>query len=330
MLFTTLAFGDVASNGGAGGFFSREASGTVLVADGNHNRVARISTSPFAPTTRVTSLDLRTGITASASPGGLVLEAGGTTALALDCNGAGANCTLSGRLVRVDLGSGVVTPIALSLNTPTSIAIESGGATALVTDCGITSGSCTTASRILRIALSNGAQTLIASGFNGLSDVAIEASGTTALVTEAGTNRLLRVVLADGSFTQVASLPSRPLQVVLESGGNSAIVTSGPGRLDRVNLTSGAVTLIAAIPLTHVAVEPGGTTALGMLTQGAGEGPLCALARVNLATGGIDVIASAAFDFPFDLVVDAAGTTAWLTEDRSPNGFLFSMPVPPP
>src|SRR5207302_661294 len=114
-------------------------------------------------------------------PSAFALESGGTTGLILDC--ATSACGSQGRLSRVTLSSGAVTPLYTGLNNSIlnqgQIAPEANGTSALVTDCGPSGGNCASAGRLLRVTFS-GALSVITPGLNIPGGIAIETGGTTA------------------------------------------------------------------------------------------------------------------------------------------------------
>lgn len=261
---------------------------------------------------------------------GFKLEANGTTALVLDCGPSPtSNCGTSARLTRVTIADGTTTVIANGLSQPSGIDIEAGGAKALVTDCG-PSGNCGGDSRLEEIDLGNGSVTAIATGLNTADGVTIEPGGATALVTQHNASNIIRVTLAGGAFVPVAAGLSNPRQVIVEAGGTTALVAVD-GQVLRVNLANGTnTTVLNDWDVQRMALEPSGTLLVIGNPPAAGNGWTYAdaLSRVNLTTGGVDMLTPLLFDAAHTLVLDSAGTTAYVTEQRAYSGaFLrFSMP----
>ena len=182
---------------------------------------------------------------ASGIPGAeaVAIEAGGATALVVE--------EFTRNLIRVNLSNGAKTVVASGIDSEPeleeALEIEEGGNTVLLTN--------ERTGRILRVDLTMGTSSVVASGLAGIEGLALEAGGTTALAalnsshTFRADDRLVRVSLTSGLVTSViAQTPnlSCPQVPKIESGGRSVLLTeSCPGRLSRVNLTSGATTTIA-------------------------------------------------------------------------------------
>jgi sugar lactone lactonase YvrE len=303
-----------------------DATGLPLIAEQSGSRLLRLSASTVAA-----SSDLLN----AAFPSGVALEAGGTTALLLDCGG-GTNCTNGGRLIRVTLATGAVSVITNQLNTPATVVPEAGGATALVTDCGPSgTNACGSNGRLLRVTLAGGTLApIVPSGLNIPDGIAIQPGGTTALVIESGSSTLDSIDLTSGAIAPIATGLAQAHQVTLESGGTSALVADssgggGVGALQRVTLAGGAVTTVSQVNLTGFALEPSGASALVMLSSGSGNGPQCDLVRINVATGAVNVLANGVFDTSNTMVLDTAGANAYFTERRSVAGALYQLGVPP-
>ena len=218
-------------------------------------RLLRVDLTDGTSTTIATLKDLYFSIS------GLAIEPGGDGALVT----AGAT-----DLVRVNLADGSVTTVTKLLQGAVSVVIESGGATALVGGADL-----------YRVDLRSGAVTVVSS--EGAEDLAIEPGGATALLTQGFGYRLVRVDLTDGSVTTVVS----DLYPFTSGGGRSsiAIEESGlavlmaqthsaqpSGRMLRIDLVTGAVTIVAPAGLSRpgaygggvggIAIETGGATAL--------------------------------------------------------------------
>jgi sugar lactone lactonase YvrE len=292
-----------------------DASGNYYALDESGNRLMRGSTTgSLAPSIVASSIE---------NPTGIAVESAGTTALVLDCGAntwpsPASDCTKNGRLVRANLSTGAITPIATSLNAPASVAIESGGATALVSDCGPTPGSCS-GGRVLRITLSSGAPALVASGFNAPDGIAIEAGGTSALLAENAGGRLLRVLLGSGAFTVVGTGLAHPRNVVIEPGGKTALVAVD-NDIARVDLSGGAVSTAFGYGVDRFALESGGTTALVL-----GANPPT-LVRANVVTRALDVLAYGTFDHGGSIVIN--GGSAYYTETRPGSGVFSDFTTP--
>jgi DNA-binding beta-propeller fold protein YncE len=270
-----------------------------------------------------------------------VLEAGGATALVLDCATGDSDCTSQGRVSRVTLATGAVTPLVTGLN----FQYARGGALALldathalVADCGSTPGSCDGSSgRVMRADLSTGTRSTLESGFEQITSIVVEGDGTTALVLESGywsgSGRISRMTVADGSYAVVASGFSNARQIELEAGGLSAILVSGGG-LARLVLATGVVTQLAPnLELGSFALEAGGQTALA--AGGGGNGSWGLYYRIRLDTGAIDVLnpGMGLFNAADGIALEAGGLTALVaeaTEIEIGPSTLLRVPVPQP
>jgi DNA-binding beta-propeller fold protein YncE len=157
-------------------------------------------------------------------PGGVAIEAGGTSALVTE---GYSNSDDRSALTRVDLLSGGLTRIVTGLKYPSGVVIEPDGMTALVTQG-------YDAYQLSRVDLSSGAVSLVAPIYPDPITVAIELDGTTALVTtthstEFASCRLLRVGLSTGDVTEIASGFMGAGGVVIESGGATALIATDAG-----------------------------------------------------------------------------------------------------
>jgi predicted GH43/DUF377 family glycosyl hydrolase/sugar lactone lactonase YvrE len=269
-------------------------------------------------------------------PGPLVMEAGGATALFLDCT-SNQQCTSSGRLARLNLTTGAVTTLASGLNFSSSqatysysgLAVEASGATALVADCGAAGTStCGSTGRLLRINLSTGATTVLASGLSAPTNIAIESGGATALLLESGPGNLTRVALSGGSFNIIASGLNQPAQIVVESGGSTALVSTYPG-IVRVDLTAKTVTTVSNWPgIGPFAIEAGGETLLASEMALWSNGG-ASLVRIYLDSGQANVVVPNFLDMPGSLVLQGNGQ-ALVTEPHGAGiGAIMQLTIPP-
>ena len=320
----TLLAGDLSgTNAGAPEFVAIDASGNALVPAGSG--LFRISAAPArTPRTVAQALDY---------PVAMALESGGTTALAVDCGAANflspPNCTTTARLVRINLVSGAVTPIATGLNQPGGVAVESGGTTALVTECGPSNQSCTTSGRLLRVTLASGAIAQVATGLDTPTGIGIESGGTTALVALRGANQIVRIDLGGGGMTVVASNLPAVREVVPEAGGTTALAatdrqSNGQGGLVRVDLANGTFRTVVPVASQAFVVEPGGATALVIGQADLGHH----LMRANLASGGIDVLMSGMVDAGTSIVLDSTGSHVFYSENRRNTGAVWTLSTP--
>jgi DNA-binding beta-propeller fold protein YncE len=154
----------------------------------------------------------------------------------------------NGRLVRVDLDSGAVDPVATGLNQPGQLVVS--GTVAFV------AGNIGTPVTLVRIDLSNGMVTPVSNELGGgLSGVAVNSALTQAHVVNFGNGVLSRVDIDPSSptfkqVTQVVSGLSGPRDIVIDSTGDIAYVTEqNAGRLVCVNINPaspdyGSITLI--------------------------------------------------------------------------------------
>jgi sugar lactone lactonase YvrE len=306
------AFGPCCDPSRPNGFALEAGGDSVLVVDQNFGRVIRQDLSrPIA-----TLAPARQSIEVLYNPRGIALEAGDNTALVVDC-GAG-DCDVTGRLARVDLTNGLVTPISLSaggLVSPRGITIEPGGTSALISE--------KNAGRILRVDLTNGDTSVVATNFYFSAwggDIAVEAGGATALVADnsAWNFPLYRVDLTTGDKTSITDLGSccegpENANIAIEPGGASVLVLSAAfGTIRRVDLSSGVITTVASGLTGPVGLrlEPDATTAL--VTENHWTG-IKRLVRVDLNTGKFTVLLSALGE-PQLLAISTDGSSAFITE----------------
>jgi DNA-binding beta-propeller fold protein YncE len=154
-----------------------------------------------------------------------------------------------GRLVRVNLATGAVAPVATGLNQPGHFVVS--GSTAFL------AGNIGTPVTLVKIDLDDGTVTPVSNELGGgLSGVAVNAALTRAHVVNFGSGVLSRVDIDPGSptfkqVTPVASGLAGPRDIATNSTGNIAYVTEqNAGRLVQVNINPaspdcGEVTLIA-------------------------------------------------------------------------------------
>jgi DNA-binding beta-propeller fold protein YncE len=95
-----------------------------------------------------------------------------------------------------------------------------------------------------------------------------------------------------------------------ELGGSSVLLTSsGQTPLFRVNLITGEVSIVASVGGLGLAVEAGGATALVATSDRFGT----KLLRVDLATGGAEIVASGFRHVPSGVAIEPGGQTALVT-----------------
>ncbi len=276
--------------------------GTALVVDGD--RIARVTLGAvYTPQTIARGL---TGPDQGSAP--VAIEPGGASVLFADCSGTLPFC---GRLLRVGLAGGTPSVLATGFNTIQGIAPQDAGF-ALITECGAAANTCVSG-QVLRVNLANGSSSQVSGGLNTPVGIALESGGATALLAEGGTDRVLRVTLADGSLVALGTSLRYLNQVVPEAGGATALV-AGEGALKRLDLTTHVAKVIAYWNVRSIAIEPGGATALVL---GSGTGLPASLARVDLATGGVDLLRAGLFDKADGFALDATGKTAIFAESKS-------------
>ena len=272
-------------------------------------------------------------------PGAIAIESSGTTALMLDCDPSTGDhvCTSSGRLVRIDLGTGAFTVLKTGYNfaNPSPLAIAPDGNSVLIADCGAAGSvaSCNGASRLLSVPLDGNVTdqgTVILTNLDLVGGISFEASNQ-ALISEPGSGSLVRAfITTKGSITLAIGLQT-PSTVAVEAGDATALVAAG-NSLVRVDLADGGTTAIVPLDQSTFVVEPGGATAvLASFTN---------LYRANLATGAIDTLNSTPGYLPeysqegyaglLGLAVTPDGGTLVITESSgySSNGRVIVMPDP--
>lgn len=255
----------------------------IVVEDGGTSALV-LSSAPLVEDPRLRRLDLAGGGLSAVSTlsgflgaSGLVVEAGGGSVLTLG-QGIVDNGGVTA-LLRVDLGTGEVTEITRNLDqcSGSDVAIAEDGAVALIP--------CT--SRVYRVVLATGEVSVIAAGTDP-GGIALSSDGTWALYSTMSGRELWRVEIPEGGPERVGGnlFGSTPpgagcTDVVIEADERSALVTQtglygGPyastGRVVRVDLESGAVTVLVAGGLdapgtfscgtVGLAIEPGGASAL--------------------------------------------------------------------
>lgn len=317
-VISTALFSGNNGNAAPPQFLRLEGSGnTALVTTGQLGTVVRASlTAPVSYQRLAGPFD---------APAGIAVEASGTTALLVVC---GANtpygsdpCATGGGLVRVDLtGANPPATVVGGLDLPKGLALESA-TSALVTDCGPTSSfNCSANGRILRVNLTTAAVSALATGLNDPRCITLEAAGT-ALVCEAGTGRILRVA-SDGSYSAVGANFQTPLQVTIETEGKSVLVGTAAGQLQRLDLTTAAVTNVASFNLYNSPVRFALRGGSAVVAQG-GAGLSGGVAVVNLATGGTDLSFPTLLDSAAAIVPVSGG---WLiSEGRRTTGGLYRL-----
>ncbi|HSN13874.1 MAG TPA: hypothetical protein VLT61_04530 [Anaeromyxobacteraceae bacterium] len=226
-----------------------------------------------------TATRITQAISGIGDPRGVLLEAGGLTALLVERSGPG-------RLLRVTLAGGAMTTIVSGLTLATGLTLEPGGATVLVSRAN---------GEVTRVALATGLQSPMMNAYSVEAPaIAVEAGGATALVVQATPDRLLRLRLAS-SIALAAPAPAsygalfRPSGIALETAATALVTDCGPGgdcgakgRVVEVDLATGAVgrTVVGGLgDPRSISLEAGGTTALVAL---AGTSQLV---RVDLAGG---------------------------------------------
>jgi hypothetical protein len=138
----------------------------------------------------------------------------------------------------------------------------------------------------------------------------------------------------------VAAGLTYPRWVVAEAPGSTALTSGGAGTygaLYRVDLTqpTNNLSLVAELDLAALAIEPGTTPAGHRTALGVGPESTVlwrSIYRVNLDTGGLDLLAPTLFDSLQSFALDAAGTTAWFTERKAASsglrGGFYGLPLP--
>ncbi|MCU0619988.1 MAG: InlB B-repeat-containing protein [Gemmatimonadales bacterium] len=274
-----------------------------------------------------------TSVAALNAPYGIALESSGATALVGDCGAT--DCGTTGRLVRVDVTTGAVTPItptSLGLKNPRSIALEPSGTGVVMIEGDFWND------RLIRINLATGGVVALATGFTGAQSVALDGTGD-AIITGPGWTRgfMSRVTLASGTKTLLLDITqpySNLFGVAVESGGTSALVVNRgtDGRLMRVDLRRRDRTAAPSrqsgtilYQPTGVAVESGGTSALVTDCGPTDCRTTGRLVRVDLATGNVTAITTAALDKPVGVAIEAGGATALVLETPDFGGRLVRV-----
>jgi hypothetical protein len=167
--------------------------------------------------------------------------------------------------------------------TRAGMALEAGGQTLLTT----VNNGC-----LARINLSGGPATILGCEYEtSYHAFTLEPGGATLLLGEVSS--FTRIFLSPNRST-VASGIGRPNEVVVESGGASALVTdsggfTGPPRILRVNLTTGAPTTLATIP-QFFGVDGLALNALGSQVHAIGDNQH--LIRIELGNGTSSTLTS--------------------------------------
>jgi sugar lactone lactonase YvrE len=304
---------------GAVGVSRLDGSGNIIAPAGN--QLLRVGAgAPVIPTAVAQGLF---------QPTAAALEPSGTTMLFVDCGPALSNCTASGRLMRVNLTTRVQTTLTSGLNAPSGVAVESGGTSALITDCGPAgTTTCSSTGRLLRSDLAGGLAQ-VATGLNRPTAIFVEAGGATALVSETGANRLVRVDLASGGFSVIATPVGAggPGKVIVEPSTGTTALVGVAGGIVRINLATGTSTpVVLATPVLSFALESSGVTALAVNANNDLTGGLY---RVNLLTGAVDALATGITYDARDIVLSTNGTNVWWVEGRGAlTGGIYAVTVP--
>ncbi|MGH9866576.1 MAG: hypothetical protein ACREAA_00220 [Candidatus Polarisedimenticolia bacterium] len=211
-----------------------------------------------------------------------------------------------GELASITIPAGVRTAIASGTPSTESIALNAGEtAVQALSPSG----------EILSVDVGTGAISVIRESLTGPLSMAVNATQRTAFVGEGG-GQLSAVDLITGGITRIpATLLGDVNAVALNSSQTVAYVGVGPVVLS-VNLSTGATSTIATLPgagtpgmVTGLAINPAGTLVYATQVLGA-------LSSVNLATGAITPIVAGGggLGVPNDIVLNAAGTTAFVPE----------------
>ena len=321
-VFLASACGDdlpsPAVNGGAGGSSAARpclsfdlapaamcpASPRLSIVMGETRRLAVRLQGPEPLSIEAASGSLPAGITVTLEP-----RAGGQATLVASATAASTPQTIAlvVKAPRTAEGAAlalhVVSPLDFGGNDEgPDLAIDPGGRSAFVADC-------VAGARLVRVGLPDlRAVATVALGYGDeggacATAVAIEPSGASALVGlgRSGFNgpdgRLLRVDLATGATTTVATGLTRPRAIAIEPGGASALVSDDLAgqtnqRLSRVDLSTGTLSPIApSLRARALLLEAGGRSVLALGTEGAA--PLASrLSRIDLASGGEQLLAT--------------------------------------
>ena len=262
---------------------------SALVVETDAGRLSRVVLLTGTVTTIASSL---------VSPKAVVIEASGTTALV----------TETGHVIRITLATGTVQNITSIVVDPSGMVLETGGATALVTDD----------SQLERVTLSNGQVSTLATsttanneGFNG--GLALETGGSTALVTS-GNGCITRIVLANGSGTNLSCLFASATAFVIEGDGGTVLIGEY-ARILRVYLSPTITTVATGMDTQmDVRIENGGLTALVQEEGGWGGSPR--ISRVTLSTGAVTPISTLSNYFSiFGLAINSGGQWALTAGD---------------
>ncbi len=314
-----------------------DAAGThALVPTGwtnTSNVLQQISLTPtIAPESIAVGLnDTQWGQGANGGGGDLAIESGGATALFLDCGPNpepnGGNCANDGRLVRVDLTSGAITPIVSNLNVPHGLVIESGGTKALVSVCGPQGdlNNCATDGRLVEITLSSGAEAVGTTGLDTPGAIVEEAGGTYLVTDLTGGGRLLRVDPSDWSYAVIASGLSNPREVVIEAGGATALIAADG--IERVDLAAKTVTKLVDWNIERFALEASGDT---VVFVGTDPESVASFGRAYLDGGAVDLLAPSQFLTAQGIHLESGGTSAIVVELSNVTGAIWRVPVPAP
>ncbi|KKU06143.1 MAG: hypothetical protein UX07_C0006G0012 [Parcubacteria group bacterium GW2011_GWA2_45_30] len=215
-----------------------------------------------------------------------------------------------GDTVSIPMLSGRIQGIGMEMDV-TGVAVAADGTSAIVAE---------SSGELSRVNLQTGQVTTIALVTpNGIASPVIEPGGNTVLVITApmaggGASGLKRVNLITGEVTTIIEQGiDRGAALALESGGTTALVTRSEGGLFRINLETGAISVISGIGGLGLAVEAGGQTAL--IAAGFFGGGItfnCNLVRVDLVTGDFTPIASVCLlgGHPVSVAIESGGETA--------------------
>lgn len=160
---------------------------------------------------------------------------------------------------------------------------------------------------------------VLGTGYNQPEDIVVTAGGRYAYVTERSGN-LLRVDLTNANraaATVVASGMTAPHQIALDEDRSQAYVIefASAGRLWRVDLTSGAKTVMVSNLGTAVGLLMTGDLKFAYVTQQSGGGnKIC---RIDMTTGQRELLPPS-FTAPFFMTWTDAGESAILITERDP------------
>lgn len=261
----------------------------------------------------LTAVDLRTKLKTQIASGlslptGIILDPTENLAYVTE--------SVSGELSEVNLTNGSVRVIASGLNDPRGLSLDNSDGEIYVAEYG--------SGELSKVNLTDGSITLVSSLGDSPYGVAVNKREDAVYVSRFGGD-LVKVNLADGNATVIVSNLGKPENIGLNAAETVVyLVEVLESKFLAVDLLTKNITVVASSLSYPVGLnlnwgiacllcQPATETKAYVVKADASNGELVS---VDLSNGATTPVASGLAE-PFDIVVDAAGTTAYVTEGNS-------------